>query len=79
MRIRTKLKAGLLILMRPLLARTGDKIREKHHNLAASLSGQLISSTGEMPGVMPDIAGNEDFNRYSKRLAEAINRYSIIE
>ncbi|MCS5698090.1 hypothetical protein NZK32_03425 [Cyanobium sp. FGCU-52] len=79
MRIRTKLKAVLLILMRPLHARTGDKIREQQHNLAASPSGQLISSTGEIPGIMPTIADNNHFSRYSKRLAEAINRYSIFE
>jgi hypothetical protein len=79
MRIRTKLKAVLLILMRPLLARTGRKIRQQQHNLAASPSGQLISSTGEMPGIMPAITDNNNFNRYSKRLAEAIDRYSIFE
>jgi len=65
--------------MSPLLSRARHKIREQQLNLATSLSAQLISSTGETPNVTPALADSIGSSRYSKRLAEAIDRWSILE
>jgi hypothetical protein len=79
MRIRPRLRTGLLVLMSPLLSRARHKIREQQLNLATSLSAQLISSTGETPDITPALAESNGVSRYSKRLAEAIDRYSVLE
>jgi hypothetical protein len=78
MRNRTKLKNGLLILMSPLLSRTRDKIREQQLNFMNSSSSQLISSTGEMPGLTAAAKGKSEYNRFSKNLSKAVARYKII-
>ncbi len=79
MRIRQRLRTGLIMLMSPITGRTKTKIREQQHYFAASLSAQLISSTGETPGITPALAGNNGISRYSKQLTEALDRYSILE
>lgn len=69
----------MLILMSPLLRRARHKIREQQLNLATSLAARLIFSTGETPDIKADLADSKGSRRYSKRLAEAINRWSILE
>jgi hypothetical protein len=79
MGVRTRLKNGLLILMNPLLSQTRDKIREQQLNFANSSSAQLISSTGEMPGLTPPTTtGKSEYNGLSKNLSKAIARYKIL-
>lgn len=79
MRIRPRLRAGLLILMRPLLGRARVKIREQQLSLASSFSAQLISSTGEIPDITSMPEGNNGAQQYSNSLLGAISRYSILE
>jgi hypothetical protein len=66
-RIRAKLKNAMLILMSPLLGRTRDEIREQQLKFANSSAAQLISSTGEMPGLTPAATSKNEYNRFSKK------------
>jgi hypothetical protein len=79
MRIRPWLRAGLLSLMRPLLGRAKLKIRDQQLSFATSLSAQLVSSTGEVSDLTSALADSKAVRQYSKCLAEAIRRYSILE
>ena len=78
MEIRNKLRAGILMLMSPLLSRTRDEIREQQLKFANSSAAQLISSTGEMPGLTPAASGKSEYNRFSKNLSKAVARYKIL-
>lgn len=78
MEIRNKLRAGMLMLMSPLLSRTRDEIRVQQLKFANSSAAQLISSTGEMPGLTPAATGKGEYSRFSKNLSKAVARYKIL-
>jgi len=78
MRIRARLKNTMLILMSPLLSRTRDEIREQQLKFANSSAAQLISSTGEMPGLTSAATSKSEYNRFSKNLSKAVARYKFL-